>query len=470
MYHKLYLRDVPKNAIYVSPNKVKIPLGNGKFEMRELNASGKMIVHSDYFYAKIKQPDGSFKEMALAKGRQNAQHMLVRLQKESEDIRSGRVVPVKEELPLEKLVAKWLNSKEGKGCTKAHVGMCKTDLKLVLDKLNVKEVKDFLNPTFEQRFQDLADSWLITGRYKINVPDIDEWTLDQIGALFGITPEHANVLCKANAIPFTEREGRIKYAKEHVEALVHTRSKPPSRGTINRWTGNVKDFVNFLIRQKVMSLTHKPVMPAKLECRTTDRRKVRRAVSWDECLRLCESVMTVGKTEYQTGKGPAPAMSPFERSVLYRTAFCTLLRRRALQELKVSDCHLDARTPFLSIRKETDKTGRARSIPIMNQQLLDDLKALINGKTHNDLVFHVPKHTAVILRRDIKSANLEFRTVQGDWDFHAFRHSGATHMALNNVPLYQVCKIGGWANFEMFFNRYGHLTIDDLGHSVKGIF
>jgi integrase len=131
---------------------------------------------------------------------------------------------------------------------------------------------------------------------------------------------------------------------------------------------------------------------------------------------------------------------------------------------------LEARTPFLAIRKETDKTGRARSIPIMNQQLLEDLKALMHGKTQDQLVFVVPKHTAVILRRDIKSANLDFRTTQGDWDFHAFRHSGATHMALNHVPLYQVCKIGGWANFEMFFDRYGHLTIEDLGKSVEGIF
>jgi integrase len=462
MYHKLYLRDVPANAIHIKPKTVQIPLKNGKFETRSLNDKGKMIVHSEYWYAKVKQPDGNWKEMVLAKGKQNATHKLCNIEKEMEDIRCGRKVPVREDKPLNDLIKQWISSKEGKGCHKAYVHVANTDLRMVLDKLNVKEVKDFLNPAFEQHFQNVADAWLVDGRYKITVPEIEEFTLDQIAALLGSSLEHANTMTKANAIPYTERDGRKRFKRENVEALMHSRNKPASRGTINRWTGMVKDFVNYLIRQKVMSLTHKPNMPAKLEDRIIDRRKVRRAVTWQECLQLCESVIAVNAQHKY--------LNAFERSVLYRTAFCTLLRRRALQELKVSDCHLNAKTPFISVRKETDKTGRARSIPIMNKQLLDDLKTLIQDKPLGHKVWDCPNNTADFLRRDIKDANLEFRTVEGDWDFHAFRHSGATHMALNNVPLYQVCKLGGWANFEMFFNRYGHLSIEDLGKSVEGVF
>lgn len=462
MYHKLYLRDVPANAIYIEPNTVQIRLKNGKFDTRSLNDKGKMIVKSEYWYTRIKQPDGSWKEMVLAKNKTNAEHLKVKLQKEMEDIRCGRKVPVKEDKPLNDLIKQWISGKEGKGCHKAHVHMANTDLRMVLDKLNVKEVKDFINPTFEQRFQDVADAWLVDGRYKITVPEMEEFTLDQIGALLGSSLEHANTMTKANAIPYTERDGKKRFKRENVEALMHLRNRPASRGTINRWTGMVKDFVNYLIRQKVISLINKPNMPAKLESGTIDRRKVRRAVSWQDCVKLCDSVLAINSQHRY--------LSAFERSVLYRTAFCTLARRRALQELKVSDCHLNAKTPFISIRKETDKTGRARSIPITNKQLLEDFRTLIQGKPLGDKVWNCPDNTADFLRRDIKSANLEFRTVEGDWDFHAFRHSGATHMALNHVPLYQVCKIGGWANFEMFFNRYGHLTIEDLGKSVEGIF
>ena len=461
MYHKLYLRDVPPNAIYIEPNVVQIPLKNGKLETRSLNETGKMIVKSECYYAKFKI-DGKWKEVALCKNKRNAEHLKVKKEQELAAIRAGTYIPPKEDVPLDNLIQKWLNEKTGKGRHEGTIALCEKDLRMVLGKLNVKEIKDFLSPTFEQRFQDLADSWLVGGRYNVKVPDIEEFTLDQIGSLLQCSLEHANAITKANAVPYTVRDKRKRFKREHVISIIHSRSKPPARGTINRWTGCVKDFVNYLIRQKVMSLTHKPNMPAKLEDRTIDRRKVRRAVLWQDCLKLCESVMAVNAQHKY--------LSPFERSVLYRAAFCTLLRRRALQELRVSDCHLYAKVPFISIRKETDKTGTARSIPIMNEQLLQDLRTIIQSKSGTDKLWNCPNNTADFLRRDIKDAKMEFRTVQGDWDFHAFRHSGATHMALNNVPLYQVCKIGGWTDYDMFFKRYGHLTIEDFGKSLTGVF
>jgi integrase len=163
-------------------------------------------------------------------------------------------------------------------------------------------------------------------------------------------------------------------------------------------------------------------------------------------------------------------MEPFSRSVLYRTAFCTLARRRALAELRVYDLNLDAPTPFMSIRAETDKTRTARAIPIMNKDLLEDLKTLIAGKKRDDLVFHVAHATAAVLQNDLKDANIPYSTTEGDWDFHAFRHSGATHMARMRVPLYQICKIGGWTDYEQFFSTYGHMSVHDLGSSIDGIF
>ena len=465
MYHKLYLRDVPTNAEYLVDLKVKIPLPNGKFEIRELNKPhGKMKVYSETWHAKVKcysgpGDKGKWVEIALCKDKANARHLLAMKEKEERAKKAGTwIEPPKEPDPLQTYIDRWIKDKHANKRLKRYVVASEYHVNEIFKSLSVKTIADIKKDSFEKDLQGLIDKWVSTPKAVIDVPNAPEFTLEDISNMFKFNRRNAYRITYDANLPYEIRDGIKYFKKVDIDVLAHKRGRTPAKGTINMYIGHIKDFLNYLVRLEVIP---RSVTPPYLNNKD-DKRKVRRAVTWEECLQLCNSVMAINET--------LRGMGPFERSVLYRTAFCTLARRRALMELRLSDLYLDSKVPFISIRAETDKTGTNRSIPVMQKDLIADLKALTLGKTRGDLVFNIPDHTSYNLQKDITAANMQFKTIDGDWDFHAFRHSGATHMARMYVPLYQICKIGGWTNYDMFFQTYGHLTIEDLGKSVEGIF
>jgi len=122
---------------------------------------------------------------------------------------------------------------------------------------------------------------------------------------------------------------------------------------------------------------------------------------------------------------------------------------------------LSGPSPFLAIRAETDKTGRARAVP-MPQELAHELAGLIGNRKPSATIWDFANRTALMIRKDLRDAGIPCKTDEGECDFHALRHSGATHMAKAGVPLDIVAKIGGWTSLTQFFSRYGHYDIAHL--------
>ena len=125
-----------------------------------------------------------------------------------------------------------------------------------------------------------------------------------------------------------------------------------------------------------------------------------------------------------------------ERKTVYLMAVLTGLRRSELAALKWSDLHLDAVTPFVSVRASTTKNGKAADMRLLPElaAALAELKS--NGPKADELVFEaIPQIERFY--RDLKKAGIALRDGQGRkavFQFHSQRHTFGTNLARGGVP------------------------------------
>ncbi len=117
------------------------------------------------------------------------------------------------------------------------------------------------------------------------------------------------------------------------------------------------------------------------------------------------------------------------RSLLYKTALLTGLRRTELRSLVWDDFRLDAVRPFVFVRAAVAKNRRAAAIP-----LRDDLAdELCSSRPSNHLgqsrVFVFGSRYMQLLRDDLNAAGIAFEDASGRRvDFHAFRYTFGTNL------------------------------------------
>ena len=124
-----------------------------------------------------------------------------------------------------------------------------------------------------------------------------------------------------------------------------------------------------------------------------------------------------------------------QRQLGYLAAFFTGLRRAELEQLQWGDVHLEAGSPFLSVRASTTKNHQTADI-VLHPQLEGELRKLRPIETKsNGLVF--PKGALPgmeTMRKDLEAAGIPYKDDQGrQADFHALRGSLCTHLAVRGI-------------------------------------
>lgn len=148
-----------------------------------------------------------------------------------------------------------------------------------------------------------------------------------------------------------------------------------------------------------------------------EKRRKRRALSDEEVTRLL-------------------AVAPADRAVVYRFGVTTGLRRSELEELRWGDLRLNATKPYIQLRAEATKAGRADPVPLA-PGLADELRKIKPGDVADgDRVFpDVP--SMYFWQQDLKAAGIKYLDSMGrQADFHGgTRKTLCTRMHRNNVPL-----------------------------------
>jgi len=456
MYRKKITRPVPGNAETIAPNRVRVRSGR-KWVERDLNPSGMMVCESKCYYGRVRQPDGTLKEIRLTHDRASSEQILANLRLKSARIASGleQEPNPRRHQPLPELANEWLAEMQGAGRNAGHIRTVRSRVHSIIRNCEFATANDLSKPESGARIISAFNA-MAAPKPGIELPKGQQsFSPMELRTLLVISHAALGKLARNRGIEPTGKGKARRYTREQAEELISYRTRGAAPNTLNGARTSIRAFCNWLVRNGIIEKV--PPMPLRNNERK-DRRLVRRAISWEECLRLAESVEAEGK--HRGG------MTATERSVLYQVAFCTLLRARALRELTPSDCQLMKKPYNISVRAETDKTGKARLIPI-DEALRSKLVNLVTNKKTNEPIWKVSENITDILRKDLIKTKILFRNEKGVCDFHALRHSGATHLANSGIRLDMVAHIGGWRNINQFYERYSHHTVNDLDIATR---
>lgn len=182
----------------------------------------------------------------------------------------------------------------------------------------------------------------------------------------------------------------------------------------------LKMLCNWLVRERVVS--ESPVKHLKPLNVKEDRRRLRRALEVGDVRRLLAVTSQSGTHHGLTG---------YERSLLYRLAIESGLRKGELAKLKVGAFDWDTLTIKLEAKDEKNRQGS--TLPI-RPDTAAELQKYLRGKLLAARAFAVPGDASGMLREDLKTANIPYTDDQGRvYDFHSLRVQCATLLAQAGV-------------------------------------
>ena len=150
--------------------------------------------------------------------------------------------------------------------------------------------------------------------------------------------------------------------------------------------------------------------------------------------------------------------APVNRAAVYRFLVFTGLRRGELRQLRWSDLRLNAENPFISLRPETTKNGKAAQVP-----LHPDLLAWVQEQpdaTGDGFIFASVPDVAT-LKKDLARAGIPFVDASGRRvDIHALRHTFCTLLALSGATMRAAQTLMRHSDPKLTANVYSQVAAD----------
>lgn len=468
MYQKTVTRNVPKGVKWISDHEIEFKR-NGEKIRRKVNANKKMVDKTKGYYTKIKQQDGSYIEHYLGDVKHEAEE-LERDLLENQDLIRRNKIPANSTTRenVQEIYDKFILSKKKK--LKADTKKKNYQRwKSITDALGWKQLSDITAPHTEQAIEDWITKLQTEPKRDIQLPDVEmidwHWLQSIMGIgeqpmiravqRLGITPKEGEL-----AIVNTKRRRQRLFTREEALRIIGNRNKPFSYKSTNHYIGMIRDFSNYLMKKGYIS---KPIPTPDKDNPEDDKRFIKRILTYQQCLGLAKSVEEIGAV-----RGMLPAKL---RSLLYRFAFTTMLRRHALSELRVKDLRVKDGSVQVLIRKEIDKVGYERTIPIhkpLHKELIDHIK----GKEPEDRVFADLDRAEIAAQvmHDVQAFGIPYINEEGTLGLHAFRASGATHYVQSKIPLHQVAYIGGWRDYKYLVRVYIKINGNDVVGAIQNAF
>ena len=204
-----------------------------------------------------------------------------------------------------------------------------------------------------------------------------------------------------------------------------------------------------------------------------ESRRVRRALSADEVLRLIQVTATAPKTFGASGP---------ERAMIYRLAVETGLRRGELASLTPASFDLDADPPTLTIVAGASKRRR-RDTLILRPDTADTLRSFLRGKARTERALPVPSanRTAAMIEADLRRARARWIRETADpaerrdrrrsyflavhdadnnvSDFHSLRHTAGTLLGQTGAHPKTIQGLMRHSDINLTMGRYCHRAV-----------
>jgi len=253
-----------------------------------------------------------------------------------------------------------------------------------------------------------------------------------------------------------------------------------SNRVLNHYLVAFKNFQNWLLDRDLITKPLPGLRMLKKFDENLDRRKVRRALTAEELGRLFEAAKTQPLAEAlkpNRGGQPKPkretleklALLGWERSLCYKTAFLTGLRRSELASLTAGDVHLEAIPPRIDLAATATKNRRAASLPL-RADLAAELADYIEGRGlgPDDRLFVVPELRT--FKRDCEAAGIALTDENGrSVDFHGLRMSLASHLSRSGCGPRTAQAALRHSTIEMTMRVYTDPAILDVGKALDAL-
>lgn len=187
-----------------------------------------------------------------------------------------------------------------------------------------------------------------------------------------------------------------------------------------------------------------------------DKKRVRRALTVEEAAELLD-VTKNSDLKYQKITG-------YERYLIYRLALETGLRANEIRTLTVSDVNFIGHT--ITLKPQNEKSGKGSQIPL-EEELSELLRQFSINKHPNAIMLNVPSKTSDMIKIDLKAAGIEYKTEQGQADFHALRHTFGTMLALSGTSPQIAQKLMRHSDPKLTQNIYTHLSTAEMRDGRK---
>ncbi len=238
-----------------------------------------------------------------------------------------------------------------------------------------------------------------------------------------------------------------------------TKNDGISARTANGYLQACKQFCNWMVRND--RAPNNPLSHLQRYNIKTDRRVIRRALTFDECQRLLIAT--------QNG-GPIFKMTGAERAMLYRVALGTGFRAAELRSLRPANFDLETDLPTISVEAAYSK-HRKQDIQPISRQLADMLRLFLVNKDPEEPVFspHSDK-TADMLRADLRAADIDPVDSAGTRiDFHALRHTFITLGAQAGIAPKALMDLARHSDINLTMSVYSHSVIADRAKALEAI-
>ena len=210
----------------------------------------------------------------------------------------------------------------------------------------------------------------------------------------------------------------------------------------------VKQFCRWMIKER------RAIAPSPLEhltCVTqTEKRRQRRALSIEEQIKLLEAAQN-GETHHN--------MTGFERYLVYKLALQTGLRANEIRNLTKSSFDFKERT--ITVSAGYTKNKKVAIFDLKRQTVLE-LKSFLANKMPTVKVFAMPNQPAKMIKPDLKVAGIEYKTEQGQMDFHGLRHCFITNLARAGVHPSDAQALARHSSITLTMNLYTHTKRESL--------
>ena len=236
--------------------------------------------------------------------------------------------------------------------------------------------------------------------------------------------------------------------------LAYLKGRGKTVRTYNSYLQAIKSFCKWLIKKKQLFIELD--LLSKIKSKPNEKIK-RRVMTEDEIEHLIESI-----------KGDYNKLSPEERKIIYLLALDAGLRWGEISKLEVGDIKLKSQT--IVIRAEIEKARRGAVLPLSDAILsylipyLTDIPRLPILRLFDNMP---SEKGARMLRHDLENAEIEYKTYDGQIDFHSLRHTYGTRLALSGVQPQIHKELMRHSSIDITMNYYVHFKLENLKEGIS---